>query len=198
MNKNRKWSEEEIRALTHGEANDYASRGQHYYVDKDWFIWFLANATRYSIFHTFLLKYGNGEKVSYTDLTLTEKIGSQRLKIDSIKATIREGLALGFIEAYKSDSDKRVTLYSFDESIIQEVADFCFMMRRNRMLEAASFISLNSTDAINKELADASLKKEWLDSINNFIGLLAGKAKAVFGKDEMPNIIPLDSKKKTG
>ena len=34
MNKNRKWSEEEIRALTHGEANDYASRGQHYYVDK--------------------------------------------------------------------------------------------------------------------------------------------------------------------
>ena len=72
------------------------------------------------------------------------------------------------------------------------------MMRRNRMMEAASFISLNSTDAINKELADASLKKEWLDSINNFIGLLSGKAKAVFGKDEMPNSIPLDSKKKTG
>ena len=34
--------------------------------------------------------------VSYTDLTQTEKIGSQRLKIDSIKATIREGLSLGY------------------------------------------------------------------------------------------------------
>ena len=33
-----------------------------------------SNATRYTIFHTFLWKYGNGEMVSYTDLTRTEKI----------------------------------------------------------------------------------------------------------------------------
>ena len=40
--------------------------------------------------------------VTYTDLTRSEKVGSVRLKIDSIKSTLREGLALGFIEAYKS------------------------------------------------------------------------------------------------
>ena len=86
------------------------SKGEHYYVDKDWYIWFLGNATRYAIFHTFLWKYGNGEMVSYTDLTRTEKIGSQRLKIDSIKATIREGLSLGYIEAFKSEKDRRIRL----------------------------------------------------------------------------------------
>ena len=41
------------------------------------------------------------------------------------------------------------------------------------MLESASFISINSTDSINKELANASMKKEWLESINKFIELTA-------------------------
>ena len=79
--------------------------------------------------------------ISYTDLTRTKKVGSQNLKIDSIKATIREGLALGYIEAFKSEKDKRVTMYTFNTNILQEVTDFCFMMRRNRMWEAASFVS---------------------------------------------------------
>ena len=116
MKNKRNWSNSEMRSLTRGEAMHHFSKGEHYYVDKDWYIWFLGNATRYAIFHTFLWKYGNGEMVSYTDLTRTEKIGSQRLKIDSIKATIREGLTLGYIEAFKSEKDRRVTMYSFDQS----------------------------------------------------------------------------------
>ena len=141
MTKKREWSNSEIRALTRGESLHYYSTGQHYYTKSEWYIWFFGNATRHSIFHTFLLKYGEGELVSYTDLTRTEKVGSVRLKIDSVKSTIREGLAMGFIDAYKSEKDRRVTVYTFNPSILDEISDYCFMMRRNRMWESASFIS---------------------------------------------------------
>ena len=198
MGKKRNWSNNEMRSLTRGEAMHYYSTGQHYYTDRDWYIWFLGNATRYSIFQTFLWKYGNGEMVSYTDLTRTEKIGSQRLKIDSIKATIREGLSLGYIEAFKSEKDKRVTMYSFDQSILPEVTDYCFMMRRNRMWESASFISQYSTETTNKELATAGLKKDWLDSISKFISLFAITAKNAFGEDQLPNVVPLKEVDKKG
>tara|TARA_B100001769_G_scaffold53121_1_gene38407 strand:- start:1164 stop:1760 length:597 start_codon:yes stop_codon:yes gene_type:complete len=198
MGKKRNWSNNEMRSLTRGEAMHYYSTGQHYYTDRDWYIWFLGNATRYSIFQTFLWKYGNGEMVSYTDLTRTEKIGSQRLKIDSIKATIREGLSLGYIEAFKSEKDKRVTMYSFDQSILQAVTDYCFMMRRNRMWESASFISQYSTETTNKELATAGLKKDWLDSISKFISLFAITAKNAFGEDQLPNVVPLKEVDKKG
>lgn len=198
MKNKRNWSNSEMRSLTRGEAMHHFSKGEHYYVDKDWYIWFLGNATRYSIFHTFLWKYGNGEMVSYTDLTRTEKIGSQRLKIDSIKATIREGLSLGYIEAFKSEKDRRVTMYSFDQSILQEVTDYCFMMRRNRMWESASFISQYSTDSLNKELARAGMKFDWLESINKFVSLFAETAKNTFGQDQLPNVIPIKKRKKRG
>lgn len=198
MKNKRNWSNSEMRSLTRGEAMHHFSKGEHYYVDKDWYIWFLGNATRYSIFHTFLWKYGNGEMVSYTDLTRTEKIGSQRLKIDSIKATIREGLSLGYIEAFKSEKDRRVTMYSFDQSILQEVTDYCFMMRRNRMWESASFISQSSTDSLNKELARAGMKFDWLESINKFVSLFAETAKNTFGQDQLPNVIPIKKRKKRG
>lgn len=198
MKNKRNWSNSEMRSLTRGEAMHHFSKGQHYYVDKDWYIWFLGNATRYAIFHTFLWKYGNGEMVSYTDLTRTEKIGSQRLKIDSIKATIREGLSLGYIEAFKSEKDRRVTMYSFDQSILQEVTDYCFMMRRNRMWESASFISQYSTDSLNKELARAGMKLDWLESINKFVSLFAETAKNAFGQDQLPNVIPIKKGKKRG
>ncbi|MAG46070.1 MAG: hypothetical protein CMD93_01150 [Gammaproteobacteria bacterium] len=198
MKNKRNWSNSEMRSLTRGEAMHHFSKGEHYYVDKDWYIWFLGNATRYAIFHTFLWKYGNGEMVSYTDLTRTEKIGSQRLKIDSIKATIREGLTLGYIEAFKSEKDRRVTMYSFDQSILQEVTDYCFMMRRNRMWESASFISQYSTDSLNKELARAGMKFDWLESINKFVSLFAETAKNAFGQDQLPNVIPIKKGKKRG
>lgn len=198
MKNKRNWSNSEMRSLTRGEAMHHFSKGEHYYVDKDWYIWFLGNATRYAIFHTFLWKYGNGEMVSYTDLTRTEKIGSQRLKIDSIKATIREGLTLGYIEAFKSEKDRRVTMYSFDQSILQEVTDYCFMMRRNRMWESASFISQYSTDSLNKELARAGMKLDWLESINKFVSLFAETAKNAFGQDHLPNVIPIKKGKKRG
>ena len=198
MSKKRSWTNSEMRSLTRGEAMRYFSTGQHYYTDKDWYIWFFSNATRYSIFHTFLWKYGEGEMVSYTDLTRTKKVGSQRLKIDSIKATIREGLAYGYIEAFKSEKDKRVTMYTFNTDILQEVTDFCFMMRRNRMWEAASFVSQDSTGTINQELANAGLKKEWLVSINNFISVLAGTVKATFGSEHLPNVIPIKENTKKG
>jgi len=197
MKNKRKWSNSEMRSLTRGEAMHYFSTGQHYYFDESWYVWFLGNATRYSIFQTFLWKYGNGEMVSYTDLTRTEKIGSQRLKIDSIKATLREGLSLGFIEAYKSEKDRRVTMYTFDQSILQEVTDYCFMMRRNRMWESASFISKYSTETINKELAYAGMKKDWLESINKFISVFAATAKSTFGKDQMPNVTPIKKRNKS-
>ena len=198
MKNKRNWSNSEMRSLTRGEAMHHFSKGEHYYVDKDWYIWFLGNATRYAIFHTFLWKYGNGEMVSYTDLTRTEKIGSQRLKIDSIKATIREGLTLGYIEAFKSEKDRRVTMYSFDQSILQEVTDYCFMMRRNRMWESASFISQYSTESLNKELARAGMKFDWLESINKFVSLFAETAKNAFGQDQLPNVIPIKKGKKRG
>ena len=198
MSNKRKWNNSEMRSLTRGEAMHYFSTGQHHYFEKDWYIWFLGNATRYAIFQTFLWKYGNGEMVSYTDLTRTEKIGSQRLKIDSIKATIREGLSLGYIEAFKSEKDRRVTMYAFDESILQEVTDYCFMMRRNRMWESASFISKYSTETTNKELARAGLKKDWLDSISKFISLFAITAKNAFGEDQLPNVVPLKGQDKRG
>ena len=198
MKNKRNWPNSEMRSLTRGEAMHHFSKGEHYYVDKDWYIWFLGNATRYAIFHTFLWKYGNGEMVSYTDLTRTEKIGSQRLKIDSIKATIREGLTLGYIEAFKSEKDRRVTMYSFDQSILQEVTDYCFMMRRNRMWESASFISQYSTDSLNKELARAGMKFDWLESINKFVSLFAETAKNAFGQDQLPNVIPIKKGKKRG
>lgn len=186
MKNTRDWSDSEIRSLAKGEFTHYASTGQHYYTDKEWYVWFLGNATRYSIFQTFLWKYGSEEMVSYTDLTQTEKIGAQRLKIDSIKATIREGLSLGYIEAFKSESDKRVTMYSFNQSILQEVGDYCFMMRRNRMLELADFIGLHSTENINKELTQASMKQEWFVRINEFIALFATSVRAIFGKNQLP------------
>ena len=198
MSKKRSWTNSEMRSLTRGEAMRYFSTGQHYYTDKDWYIWFFSNATRYSIFHTFLWKYGEGEMVSYTDLTRTKKVGSQSLKIDSIKATIREGLAHGYIEAFKSEKDKRVTMYTFNTDILQEVTDFCFMMRRNRMWEAASFVSQDSTGTINQELANAGLKKEWLVSINNFISVLAGTVKATFGSEHLPNVISIKENTKKG
>ena len=195
MKNKRNWSNSEMRSLTRGEAMHNFSRGQHYFIKEDWYIWFHGNASRYAIFQTFLWQYGNGEMVSYTDLTRTEKIGSQRLKIDSIKATIREGLNLGFIEAFKSEKDKRVTIYTFDQSILQEVTDYCFMMRRNRMWESASFISNHSTETINKELAKAGMKKDWLHSINAFISKFAGTARAQFGDEQLPNVVPIKNKK---
>jgi len=185
-----------MRALTRGESMSYYSTGQHYYIKCDWYVWFFSNPTRHSIFHTFLWKYGNGEMVSYTDLTQTEKIGSVKLKIDSIKSTIREGLALGFIDAYKAEKDKRVTIYSFNDKILDEITDYCFMMRRNRMWESASFISNYSSESINSKLVQAGMKEEWIESINNFIAKIALTVKAKFGNDQLPNVIPIKKEAK--
>tara|TARA_B110000014_G_scaffold153050_1_gene107029 strand:+ start:391 stop:978 length:588 start_codon:yes stop_codon:yes gene_type:complete len=195
MKKIRKWSNSESRALMRGESMHYYSMGQHYYSKSPWYIWFLGNSTRHTIFHNFLWKYGEGQMVSYTDLTKSEKVGSVRLKIDSIKSTLREGLSLGFIEAYKSKDDRRVTMYTFNSSIIDEVSDYCFMMRRNRMWEAASFVSNSSTDTINNNLAKAGMKAEWIDSLNNFISRFAFTVKRKFGEDRLPNVIPIKSLK---
>ena len=196
MKNQRSWSNSEMRALTRGESMSYYSTGQHYYIKCDWYVWFFGNPTRYSIFHTFLWKYGNGEMVSYTDLTQTEKIGSVRLKIDSIKSTIREGLALGFIDAYKAENDKRVTMYSFNDKILDEITDYCFMMRRNRMWESASFISNYSSESINSKLVQAGMKEEWIEPINNFIAKIALTVKAKFGNDQLPNVIPINKEAK--
>jgi len=69
-------------------------------------------------------------------------------------------------------------------------------MRRNRMLESASFISKHSTETINRELANAGMKLDWLESINKFISLFAMTAKNAFGEDKLPNVIPIEETKK--
>ena len=65
------------------------------------------------------------------------------------------------------------------------------------MWEAASFISNSSTDSINKKLAKAGMRQEWMESISNFISKLAQTAKATFGEDQLPNVIPLKSNQKS-
>ena len=64
------------------------------------------------------------------------------------------------------------------------------------MWESASFISKYSTETINKELAKAGMKKDWLESINKFISVFAITAKNVFGDDQLPNVIPIDKTSK--
>ena len=88
-------------------------------------------------------------------------------------------------------------MYTFNPSILDEVSDYCFMMRRNRMWEAASFISNSSTDSINKKLAKAGMREEWMESISSFISKLAQTAKATFGEDQLPNVIPLKKQPKS-
>ena len=75
MKNKRNWSNSEMRSLTRGEAMHYFSTGQHYSTKEDWYIWFLGNATRYSIFQTFLWKYGNGnmEIWEWTSVNLKHK-----------------------------------------------------------------------------------------------------------------------------
>jgi hypothetical protein len=163
------WSNSDARSLLLGEFHSYYGNSLHTYADTEWFIWFFRNSTRHAIFHLFLLKYGNGEMVSYTDLTLTKKVGGMNLKIDSIKSTIREGIELEFITAYKSPTDKRVTLYNLNSSVVNEIADFCFIQRKNRMIETARYIAQYSTATIGKRLAKGTLKVEWIESILEFV-----------------------------
>jgi len=151
----RHWNNSDVRSLLLGEFHDLHGRSYHAYQEAEWYVWFLGNPTRYAMFFLFLQKYGSGEMVSYTDLTLTKKIGQVNLKIDSIKSTIRDALELKYIKSFKSDDDRRVTLYDFNSEIVQEVADYCFCMRRNRMVEASRFIHTDTTLKINNELGEA-------------------------------------------
>ena len=165
----RHWNNSDVRSLLLGEFHDLNGRSNHSYKEADWYIWFLGNPTRYAIFFLFLQKYGLGEMVSYTDLTLTKKIGQVNLKIDSIKSTIRDALELKYINSYKSDDDKRVTLYDFNSGIIQEVADYCFCMRRNRMMESAKYVHLDTTLRVSKELNAAITKDSMLDALTTIV-----------------------------
>ena len=63
MKNKRNWSNSEMRSLTRGEAMHHFSKGEHYYVDKDWYIWFWVTLLG-MLFSIFLWKYGNGEMVT--------------------------------------------------------------------------------------------------------------------------------------
>ena len=190
----REWSNSDIRSLVQGEFN-YFGQSLHIYKKSDWFVWFLSNSTRYAIFFLFLQKYGKGEMVSYTDLTQTKKIGQINLKIDSIKATIRDGLELGFLQSFKSDDDRRVTLYDFNTRIIHEVADYCFCMRRNRMIETASYIHSETTLKVSKELENA-VTDEWAEAVSSTVDAVSGFLESKFGVTNLKNITPISKKKK--
>ena len=191
----REWSNSDIRSLVQGEFHNYFGQSLHNYRKSDWFVWFLSNSTRYSIFFLFLQKYGKGEMVSYTDLTQTKKIGQVNLKIDSIKATIRDGLELGFLQSFKSDDDRRVTLYDFNPRIIHEVADYCFCMRRNRMIETASYIHSETTLKVSKELENA-VTDEWAEAVSSTVDAVSGVLESKFGVTNLKNITPISKKKK--
>ena len=165
----RHWNNSDARSLLLGEFHDLHGRSNHSYQEAEWYVWFLGNPTRYAMFFLFLQKYGKGEMVSYTDLTQTKKIGQVNLKIDSIKSTIRDALELKYINSYKSDDDKRVTLYDFNSGIIQEVADYCFCMRRNRMMESAKYVHLDTTLRVSKELNAAITKDSMLDALTTIV-----------------------------
>ena len=191
----REWSNSDIRSLTQGEYHNYYGQSLHTYQKSDWFVWFLSNSTRYAIFFLFLQKYGKGEMVSYTDLTLTKKIGLVNLKIDSIKATIRDGIELGFLQSFKSDDDRRVTLYDFNPRIIHEVADYCFCMRRNRMIETAAYIHSQTTLKISKELENA-VTDEWAEAVSSTVDAASAVLESKFGVAKSENITPISKKKK--
>ena len=191
----REWSNSDIRSLVQGEFHNYFGQSLHNYQKSDWFVWFLSNSTRYSIFFLFLQKYGKGEMVSYTDLTQTKKIGQINLKIDSIKATIPDGLELGFLQSFKSDDDRRVTLYDFNTRIIHEVADYCFCMRRNRMIETASYIHSETTLKVSKELENA-VTDEWAEAVSSTVDAVSGVLESKFGVTNSKNITPISKKKK--
>ena len=59
------------------------------------------------------------------------------------------------------------------------------------MWESASFISNYSSDSINNKLVQAGMKEEWVDSLNNFIARMGLTFKTKFGKDQLPNVIPI-------
>ena len=191
----REWSNSDIRSLVQGEFHNYFGQSLHNYQKSDWFVWFLSNSTRYSIFFLFLQKYGKGEMVSYTDLTQTKKIGQINLKIDSIKATIPDGLELGFLQSFKSDDDRRVTLYDFNTRIIHEVADYCFCMRRNRMIETASYIHSETTLKVSKELENA-VTDEWAEAVSTTVNVVSEVLESKFGVTHLKNINPISKKKK--
>ena len=191
----RTWSNLDARSLLHGEFHHHYGQGFHAYDKSDWHVWFFGNTTKYAIFFLFLHKYGKGEMVSYTDLTQTKKIGQVNLKIDSIKSTIREALELDFIRSFKSDDDKRITLYDLNPAIVGEIADYCFSMRRNRMIEASKFIHSDTTLKINTELGEAirSHGGEIIEAISSAVnyanGALerVGKVVTLSKKEELNN-----------
>ena len=187
----RTWSNLDARSLLHGEFHHHYGQGFHAYEKSDWHVWFFGNTTKYAIFFLFLHKYGKGEMVSYTDLTQTKKIGQVSLKIDSIKSTIREALEAGFIRSFKSDDDKRVTLYDLNPDIVGEIADYCFSMRRNRMIEASKFIHSDTTLKINNELGEAirSHGDEVIEAISSTVQYAIG------GIEKAGKITPLRKKK---
>jgi len=189
----RHWNNSDARSLLLGEFHDLHGRSYHSYQEAEWYVWFLGNPTRYAMFFLFLHKYGKGEMVSYTDLTQTKKIGQINLKIDSIKSTIRDALELKYINSYKSDDDKRVTLYDFNSGIIQEVADYCFCMRRNRMMESAKYIHLDTTLKVSKELNEAITKDSMLDALSSIV---EHTNRAVEAKLSNKNQLKLSSKAK--
>ena len=196
MNKSkRQWSNADARSLLLGEFHNYFGGSYHTYQESEWYVWFLGNPTRYAMFFLFLEKYGKGEMVSYTDLTLTKKIGQVNLKIDSIKSTVRDALELDYIKAFKSDDDGRVTLYDLNTEIVQEIADYCFCMRRNRMMESAKYIHSDTTLKVSKELNNAITKDSMLDALSSIVEHTNKAVEAKIGKKKKLNLSSVSKKK---
>jgi len=191
----RQWSNADARSLLLGEFHNYFGGSYHAYQESEWYVWFLGNPTRYAMFFLFLEKYGKGEMVSYTDLTLTKKIGQVNLKIDSIKSTVRDALELDYIKSFKSDDDGRVTLYDLNTEIVQEIADYCFCVRRNRMMESAKYIHSDTTLKVSKELNNAITKDSMLDALSSIVEHTNKAVEAKIGRKKNQKLSPVPKKK---
>ncbi len=102
-----------------------------------------------------------------------------------------------FVELGKGKMERATVITDSDHEVhASRTNDYCFMMRRNRMWESASFISNYSSDSINNKLVQAGMKEEWVESINNFITKMALTFKAKFGEDQLPNVIPIKKETK--
>jgi len=77
--------------------------------------------------------------------------------------------------------------------LMQEIGDWCFETRRNRMYEMALFVSEDTTLEINNRLK-GTIRREWIESINNFVGSIALAVKQKYG-DKMENVTPIDVRK---
>jgi len=68
-------------------------------------------------------------------------------------------------------------------------------MRRNRMIETASYIHSETTLKVSKELENA-VTDEWAEAVSSTVDAVSGVLESKFGVTNSKNITPISKKKK--